>query len=205
MNISILDQNKVYAELDEQLFNLGIVTKSIRYFYSNSIDIWIKNICEMESTQRIVADNRKELSDFFIKKWTEQGGKVNPDYYGEEKYLFFNIYSTQDVYIHNLLRNSRDEILKSLENKVPSDFIPKHIFCHSSNYDRGNQPPGYNIVFKNPEILKQSYPDVQNIIRTECIKILTNHHTDGSLDERLLQISYYDCTFENMYGLARED
>lgn len=205
MVLDITSQNRVYARFDEKLIELNILSTKVGYYHSNYVDVTVDTIEEMLKAKHIIAGQRTELSELFASAWLEQGGSINPEYYGSGTDLYFQVYSEQERYINRLIREARDQISESVNTKLTRELIPKYFFCHSSNYDNANYPPGYNIVFKDPIALRESEPEAQQIIKAECLRLLNESDIKNRFEDKYFEISFFDATDKHMYGLSRED
>ncbi|SCZ11444.1 hypothetical protein [Alkaliphilus peptidifermentans] len=116
-----------------------------------------------------------------------------------------NISVLDAVYIDNLVRNSKHEIIKEIESGIPVGLKPKYIFVYSSNYETSKSPAGLSIVYANEYILKKSEDSAQSQITAICERVLKRNDRENKYLPSLVQIEFFDANKCNLYGMARED
>lgn len=205
MRLDILTRSRVCEDFSHLFHSFGVHPVAVDYYDANYLDITVRLITELERCMTVVSENQAALSTAFIRLWREQGGDIDLTKYGAPPHLYFPVHSMQDRYICRLVREAKNAITDAIAAALPHELIPRYVFTHSSDYEHGSFPAGYNIVFANPEALHQSKLTAQKVISDTCMEILNGLDHEKMFHPSYCSLQYFDATNCNLYGMSRQD
>jgi hypothetical protein len=196
---------KMYDEFSIYLNSLGIPSVSIEYFNTNYLCIYVKKISEIQVSKELIKQYSNEIIICFKNLLKIYNFEIDFNKYEWTPSSITNVYSKDAHYIDILIRNSKKEILEQIDLKIVSELHPKYIYFHSSNYENGNYPAGYSIVFNNETELRQSEKSVQSKIIDICNETLIKNDIEKRYNPDYLVVKFYDVNNCNLYDMHRED
>lgn len=191
--------NLILVESVKEINDLGIPAVKVEYYGTNYVSIYVDSYNEVDRSRKLCKKNSSKLIKFITNEIKRNNPPEDFDDYKWTYHCVSNVYSIEEQILTELIYKMKDVFIKEVNNQIPKEDQPEHIFAHSA---QEGEHPGYNILYPSKEKLKELSGNHKNKIRQICENALSK---ERGFDSKKIKLKFSYTEDPAMDGVYRED